>query len=106
MSDLKRNERATGIWRIYAMECLSQISSLLDDRRFGTKLPEKPGDEHRRRTQGERIGARRARERTASGLRNSVQLGRRRPLIASEREATTTMTITIQQKTTFPFVVD
>ena len=37
-------------------------------------------------TKGERIGARRVRERTASKLRNSDQSGRRRLLIASEGE--------------------
>ena len=46
----------------------SQISSLLDGCRFGTKLPKKSGDKHRRRTHGEQIGAGRARERTVSAV--------------------------------------
>ena len=37
-------------------------------------------------TKGERIGERRVRERTASELRNSVQLGRRRLFIALKRD--------------------
>ena len=104
LSDLEwKRERDRLLAHIYAMESLSRITSLLDNCRFGTKLLEKPGDKHRRGTQGERIGARRAREREPppNCVIPSNREGRGRRLHQSETTITaitTSLTSTIQTK--------